>query len=121
MSPGAELPSRTPWRPTLGAWPDPEGCTFSVWAPDSSEVHIAVEPPQGRTFTIPMSRTADGTFTVAIPRIRAGDRYRYYLPEKGAFPDPASRYQPEGVHGPSEVVDPSTFPWTDRDWNGIAL
>ena len=50
---------------------------------------------------------------------RAGDRYRYAIDGRGPFPDPASRYQPEGVHGPSEVVDPGQFRWSDRAWKGL--
>jgi maltooligosyltrehalose trehalohydrolase len=52
----------------------------------------------------------------------AGTRYQYRLDGDGRLlPDPASRYQPEGPHGPSEVIDPSAFVWTDRDWRGISL
>ncbi|MGB8169604.1 MAG: hypothetical protein WCF18_19040, partial [Chthoniobacteraceae bacterium] len=46
----------------------------------------------------------------------AGDRYKYLLNEAQSLPDPASRWQPEGVHGPSMVIDPGTFEWTDADW-----
>lgn len=56
-----------------------------------------------------------------VPGVRAGDRYRYLLDGDGPYPDPASRFQPEGVHGPSEVVDPDQFPWSDGDWKGIPL
>ena len=56
-----------------------------------------------------------------MPGARAGDRYRYRVGGRGPFPDPASRFQPEGVHGPSEVVDGPAFRWSDSGWTGIAL
>src|SRR5262249_29310787 len=48
-----------------------------------------------------------------------GDRYRYRVDGRGPFPDPASRFQPEGVHGPSEVVDPHAFAWSDAGWHNV--
>ena len=50
----------------------------------------------------------------------AGSLYQYRIDGSGPFPDPASRFQPEGVHGPSQVVDPSRFRWTDAHWRGVA-
>ena len=50
---------------------------------------------------------------------RAGDRYQFQLDDdEKLYPDPASRFQPEGPHGPSEIVDPAAFRWTDADWRG---
>ncbi|MGE3820764.1 MAG: malto-oligosyltrehalose trehalohydrolase [Isosphaeraceae bacterium] len=66
-----------------------------------------------------MRKTADGVFEGTISEAHPGTRYRYRIDGKGPFPDPASRYQPEGVHGPSEVIDPSAFSWTDFQWKGI--
>ena len=48
-----------------------------------------------------------------------GSRYKYRLDRGQSYPDPASRFQPEGVHGPSEVVDPLAFPWSDETWPGL--
>src|SRR6476469_7812004 len=56
-----------------------------------------------------------------VPGMAAGARYRLQLDGGEAFPDPASRFQPEGPHGPSEVVDPAAFRWTDAAWPGIRL
>ena len=58
-------------------------------------------------------------FTGLIPGLAPGARYGYLVDGRGPFPDPASRYQPEGVHGPSEVVDPTAFAWTDAGWRGV--
>jgi maltooligosyltrehalose trehalohydrolase len=56
-----------------------------------------------------------------MPEVRSGDRYRYRVDGKGPYPDPASRFQPGGIHGPSEVVYPNDFPWSDSSWRGISL
>ena len=66
----------------------------------------------------PMTKDGD-LFEALVENIGAGTRYRYRLDGDNLFPDPASRYQPEGVNGPSEVVDPSTFTWNDDGWQGI--
>src|SRR5207253_7777358 len=69
----------------------------------------------------PLRKNPDGPFSGSLHDGRAGDRYRYRLDGQGPFSDPASRFQPEGVHGPSEIVDPSRFVWSDASWRGIAL
>ncbi len=67
-----------------------------------------------------MVRQPDGYYSLLFTGISPGTRYRYVLGEDKARPDPASRYQPEGVHGPSEVIDPA-FPWTDDAWQNPPL
>jgi maltooligosyltrehalose trehalohydrolase len=68
---------------------------------------------------IPLPAEEHGYFGRTVSGVTAGDRYRYTVGGQGPFPDPVSRYQPEGVHGPSEVVDPSRFAWTDHHWRGV--
>jgi maltooligosyltrehalose trehalohydrolase len=68
-----------------------------------------------------LTRADDGTFSGAFDDVRAGDLYAYVLDGEGPFPDPASRFQPQGVHGPSAVVDPKTYVWSDQAWRGVAL
>jgi maltooligosyltrehalose trehalohydrolase len=63
----------------------------------------------------------DGYFSGAVPAARAGFLYRYRLDGAEAYPDPASRFQPEGPHGPSQVVDPGAYPWTPSEWRGVRL
>jgi maltooligosyltrehalose trehalohydrolase len=106
------------WRPTLGAWPEPGGVRFRVWAPNAAAIDVVFEPPLSTA--APLERFPDGTFGGLMTGITAGARYRYRIDGGNAFPDPASRFQPLGVHGPSEVVDPSRFAWTDGPWSGIA-
>jgi maltooligosyltrehalose trehalohydrolase len=103
--------------PTLGAWPEEGGVRFRVWAPDRLRVELIVGDGAPRL----LSRDADGTFGGFVPGLAAGARYRYRLDGDGPFPDPASRFQPEGVHGPSEVVDAATFAWSDQAWRGRPL
>lgn len=62
-----------------------------------------------------------GYFKGNVEGASAGDRYFYTLDREEYYPDPASRFQPEGVHGPSLIVDPAQFPWSDREWRGIDL
>ena len=68
------------------------------------------------------SATSDGYWELRAPLMcGAGDRYRYRLDGDRTLPDPASRFQPEGVHGPSQVIDPRAFAWTDLGWTGTSL
>jgi maltooligosyltrehalose trehalohydrolase len=69
----------------------------------------------------PLAKHRDGTFGGFVPGLAAGACYRYRLDGEGPFPDPVSRFQPQGVHGPSEVVDPLAFPWSDAGWRGRPL
>ncbi|MBV8559020.1 MAG: malto-oligosyltrehalose trehalohydrolase [Planctomycetaceae bacterium] len=109
------------WRASLGARPDADagGVWFRVWAPDWTCVEVVLEGPGARPRAIALEKHPDGTFGGLVPGLGAGARYRYRVDGLGPFPDPASRYQPEGVHGPSQVVDPDAFAWTDASWRGV--
>jgi maltooligosyltrehalose trehalohydrolase len=93
-------------------------CFFRVWAPDVAcvEVHRITEPE----CAIPLDRTPDGYHAARVRDIWPGYLYRYRLDGRVERPDPASRFQPQGVHGPSLVVDP-TYDWKDISWKGIDL
>jgi maltooligosyltrehalose trehalohydrolase len=93
--------------------------TFTVWAPEREAVDLIVEDGAGSALSVrPLQRDERGYWSGAFRDIGAGARYRYRLDraEDRTFPDPASRFQPLGVHGPSQVVDPATFEWTDAAW-----
>ena len=111
------------WSPRLGAWPSRGGTRFRVWAPNAAGVSVRIESPSRAEHEL--SSIGDGYYEALIPGLEAGTRYRYALrlPDGSveAYPDPASRYQPAGVHGPSEVVDPDAFQWTDAGWRGLDL
>jgi maltooligosyltrehalose trehalohydrolase len=106
------------WSPTLGAIVGGTRTTFSVWAPPATSVEVVVE---GRDRATALTRDAHGLFSGALEDAGPGTRYRYRLNGGAAYPDPASRFQPDGVHGPSLVVSPSVFGWTDAHWSGVPL
>lgn len=103
--------------PRLGALPEPGGTRFRVWAPNAERVGLVLEPDSR---TIPLDEAGDGYFQGFVAGVGAGQRYRFRLDGGDPLPDPASRFQPDGVHGPSEVVDPAAYQWHDDDWDGIA-
>ncbi len=70
----------------------------------------------GRRHPLRDQEEETGHFLLEVPGLKAGCRYRYVVDGRGPFPDPASRFQPEGPHGWSEVIDPSSYPWTTREW-----
>lgn len=91
-----------------------------VWAPRRKSVELVTFGDGGAADrVVPLAREDDGYFSGCASGLKAGTRYRYRLDGGDAFPDPASRYQPDGPHGPSQVIDP-TFSWTDAGWRGIS-
>jgi maltooligosyltrehalose trehalohydrolase len=92
------------------------GVHFRVWAPDHRRVEVVFD---GRGEAAGLDDEGNGYFSGVANDVTIGALYRYRLDGGEAFPDPASRYQPDGPHGPSEVVDPGAFRWTDRDWRGV--
>jgi len=97
---------------------DPHRCCFRVWAPRASTVELRIIEPKERI--VPLLDSGQGYFQAEIEDVSAGTVYCYRLDHGKERPDPASRFQPRGVHGPSQVVDPS-FPWDDPSWVGIPL
>src|SRR5215217_8127096 len=91
--------------PDLGATIEDGGVHFAVWAPVATSVEVEVHGEGGLTHHL-LVRDADGLHEGLVPGLVAGTRYTYRLDGDQSYPDPASRFQPEGVHGPSEVVDP---------------
>ena len=90
----------------LGATLQDTGTTFRVWAPRCQVIEVVIE---GRR-PVPLARRDDGTFELSVPGIAAGMRYQYRLEGRRYRPDPVSRFQPEGVHSPSVVVESARFP-----------
>jgi maltooligosyltrehalose trehalohydrolase len=121
-----------PWRRLpVGAEPAPEGGVHvRVWAPARRRVRVLLEGDEdgrarvtdGRTGlrTVELAPSPDGFHAGLVAEAGAGTRYRFLLDDdERPYPDPASRWQPEGPHGPSCVVDPSAFRWTDDGWPGV--
>jgi maltooligosyltrehalose trehalohydrolase len=110
-------------RQPVGAEIVPDGSVhFRVWAPKHREVEVVLEAGPGALRTLALDPEAEGYFGGAVAGASSGTRYRFRLGGSSAevLPDPASRYQPEGPSGPSEVVDPLCFLWADQGWQGIA-
>jgi len=99
----------------------PDGAAEArVWAPACRTVDVLMSARGGDRTKVPLERDANGFFTGLLPGVVAGRRYQLLLDGERARPDPVSRYQPDGPHGPSEIVDPAAFGWTDAAWSGIA-
>ena len=102
----------------LGAvWLDHNRYRFRVWAPFSKEVHVHIVAPEERLIRM---QANGGYHKITLDDVAPGTRYVYRLSNGTELPDPASRHQPEGVHGPSEVVDPR-FEWGDGHWFGLPI
>ncbi|HVW60723.1 MAG TPA: malto-oligosyltrehalose trehalohydrolase [Puia sp.] len=102
----------------IGAWYNPAGSEFIVWAPECKNVELVLESPA--PVIHPMARDEKGYWKITLS-VDAGMPYRYRLNEEHSYPDPASFYQPLGVHEPSVLGHRLDFPWTDNGWNGIPL
>ncbi|MGH7751777.1 MAG: alpha-amylase family glycosyl hydrolase, partial [Gemmatimonadales bacterium] len=97
--------------------PNGAGVRFRVWAPAARRLEVVVES-QG---TFAMEAQSGGYWEAHVPELTHGTLYRYRLDEDRLWPDPASRFQPEGVHGPSMVVDPRRHRWRDEGWPGLPV
>jgi maltooligosyltrehalose trehalohydrolase len=95
------------------------GVHFRVWTPKSRFVKVRFETAEnGAPEAVELDAEGNGYFSGTIPQATAGMLYRYKL-ETGCFPDPASRFQPQGSHGPSQIIDPRAFEWKDQNWRGV--
>jgi maltooligosyltrehalose trehalohydrolase len=103
----------------LGAMPIGDGrCSFRVWAPFADSLAVRMLSPKERLEKL--RRDRHGYHSGVLEGVAPDTLYLYRLDSGQERPDPASRFQPQGVHGPSQIVDP-TFAWTDGNWRGIAL
>lgn len=93
------------------------GVHFRVWAPQRKRLDVVLDGGAA----VELGREESGHFSGLVKEARADSLYRFRLDGGGAFPDPASRFQPQGPHGPSQVIDPSQFAWSDGKWKGAAL
>ena len=97
-----------------GAEVVPGGVHFRVWAPERRRVDVEIE---GRLTAL--NSESDGYWSGVVEGAGAGTRYKYRLDDDWSYPDPASRYQPQGPHLESEVIDPDAFQWSDERWAGV--
>lgn len=108
------MPLRSDQLATHGAvMLDSNTVRFALWAPDAHRVEVLFE--SGQRFALPPN--GDGWFSATLAAV-AGSRYRYCIDGHLEVADPASRFQPEGVQGPSQIVDPAAFNWEHSHWQG---
>lgn len=93
---------------------DAGGVRFRLWAPGVAAVALRLDDSQ----ELPMASAGSGWFELTVATAHAGTRYSFQLPDGLLVPDPASRYNPDDIHGPSEVIDTAAFEWSDNDWRG---
>src|SRR5512146_752582 len=105
----------------IGAEVQPDGGVhFRVWAPRHRKMEVELEAgpgsrTEGRPVRVPLEQEEDGYFSGLVETAADGTRYRFRTDDGKLLADPASRWQPEGINGPSQVVDPRLFRWTDHD------
>jgi maltooligosyltrehalose trehalohydrolase len=105
-----------------GADLSPEGVTYRVWAPACRQIEAEIQGHDGHANRLlPLDPQSDGYFRGLDSAGRAGDLYRYRLDGTRSRPDPASRWQPQGVHGPSMVIDPAAYEWRDHGFRRCAV
>jgi len=107
-------------RTPIGAEVAPGGVHFRVWAPERKRIEVVLESDSTPAKMYPLEREPTGHFSWFVEGAAAGTLYRFRV-DGGSptYPDPASRYQPQGPHGPSEVIDPNQFPWRTTGWQGV--
>jgi maltooligosyltrehalose trehalohydrolase len=93
-------------------------CHFQVWAPFARKVEVHILAPQEKF--LPLEKDTQGYHVAVVEGVEPGSLYVYRLDGEKERPDPASHFQPQGVHGPSQVVN-FRFPWEDKNWTGIPL
>src|SRR5690242_15531373 len=98
------------WR--FGPLLTPAGVIFRLWAPGARHVELVRDAAPTA-----MNQTEAGWFSINAPGARPGTLYKFRIDDDVEVPDPASRYQPDDVNGPSEVIDPA-YDWQSRDWRG---
>jgi maltooligosyltrehalose trehalohydrolase len=105
----------------IGAEASADGAHFRVWAPRRERVDVVFTTEYAAESAQPLQRETSGHFSGFVAGVKAGDLYRFRLDGGALFPDPASRFQPQGPHGPSQVVDAARFDWGDLHWRGAGL
>jgi maltooligosyltrehalose trehalohydrolase len=101
----------------FGAELGPGGTRFRLWAPDAKTVALCLGQGDDER-VIPLRPDDAGWYEITVPGAGAGARYRYQIDRGLKVPDPASRFQPDDVHGASEVIDPAAYAWRQPQWSG---
>ena len=99
----------------FGAEPRNGGTRFKIWAPKCKVMKLKIK---GRRNLLELEAVGDGWHRLDVDGVKAGALYKYVLPDGSEMPDPASRHQPDDVHGYSEVIEPNDYAWSDVGWTG---
>ena len=91
-------------------------CNFNVWSPMAGRMELKIFGDN--ELRLPMNKVNNNFWTLAVENLHPGDKYFYVIDGNKSRPDPASYFQPEGVHGPSQVIDHNSFKWQDDNWSG---
>ncbi len=111
---------KRPWKLSLGAnFTAEKTVSFKVWAPKCKAVEVVLQGNDNRKQAL--TKDELGYFSGAMDNIEPGTLYKYQIDGKDSFPDPVSRYLPEGPHGPTMIVDPGHYQWHDQNWPGVNL
>jgi maltooligosyltrehalose trehalohydrolase len=113
----ADKRDRKAWRLDLGASIAPDGIRFRVWATKPKLIEVVLQDGTAHR----LQKDDAGYWSGLIRQAKVGMTYRYRVDGKESFPDPCSRFQPEGPHGPSLIVDPGTYRWRDQQWRGVRM
>jgi maltooligosyltrehalose trehalohydrolase len=112
---------KSSWKLEIGAMVlGSDRVRFRVWAPRADSISVRIVSDE-ESRLVSLRREERGYFSTVVDSVREGDRYLYLLDDGTERPDPASRFQPDGVHGLSQVVDPQGFSWSDGAWKGRPL
>jgi maltooligosyltrehalose trehalohydrolase len=116
----AKLNAISPWKLGLGAnFDSDKNLSFKVWAPKCKEITVIFQEEQKRTLNL--KKDESGYFTGNLSNVKPGALYKYLVDNKECFPDPVSRFLPEGLKGPTMVIDPTNYQWNDQNWSGIKI
>jgi maltooligosyltrehalose trehalohydrolase len=96
-----------------------DSCRFTVWAPEKNQMTLHIVDPFDKEFQ--MQKNERGYFSVEVQTKDKGLRYFFKPDGKKDFPDPASQFQPDGVHGPSQTIDHPAYEWDDSGWKGLPI
>ncbi|SFM44759.1 malto-oligosyltrehalose trehalohydrolase [Nitrosomonas communis] len=102
----------------LGTWINQEGIWFRCWAPKPATVEVVLEEDEQG---YPLTRESNGYWSGLVRNASVGMTYRYRLDKERCYPDPCSRFQPQGPHGPSLIVDSGAYAWRDQEWPGVRM
>ncbi|RPH54307.1 MAG: malto-oligosyltrehalose trehalohydrolase, partial [Lysobacterales bacterium] len=94
------------------------GARFRLWAPSARRVMLKAHGVNDGALQADLNDVGDGWFELDVTGLHAGARYSYRIDDEIDVPDPASRWNPQGVRGPSSIVDPHAFAWSDAVWRG---